>query len=81
VLPADELHSTAEKFATRLAAGPSRAYAVVKELSRGYTAGGIAGADTLLIDAAVGVFDTEDARGGIHSFVTSGPGQAVFAGR
>jgi enoyl-CoA hydratase/carnithine racemase len=81
VLAADELHSTAQEFASRLAAGPSRAFAVVKELSRGYTAGGIAGADALLIDAAVGLFDTEDARGGIQSFLKSGPGHATFAGR
>jgi hypothetical protein len=54
---------------------------VVKELSRGYTAGGIAGADALLIDAAVGLFDTEDARGGIRSFLTSGLGHATFAGQ
>jgi enoyl-CoA hydratase/carnithine racemase len=81
VLAADELHSAADEFARRLAAGPSRAFAVVKELARGYTAGGIAGADALLIDAAVGLFDTEDARGGIRSFLTSGPGHATFAGR
>ena len=31
--------------------------------------------------AAVGVFDTEDARRGIESFLTSGPGHATFAGR
>jgi enoyl-CoA hydratase/carnithine racemase len=81
VLPVDELHSTAKEFAGRLAAGPTRAFAVVKELTLGYTAGGIAGADALLIDAAVGLFDTEDARGGIRSFLTSGPGHATFAGR
>ncbi|HXA91067.1 MAG TPA: enoyl-CoA hydratase/isomerase family protein [Mycobacterium sp.] len=81
VLAADELHSAAQEFASRLAAGPSRAFAVVKELSRGYSAGGIAGADALLIDAAVGLFDTEDARGGIQSFLKFGPGRAVFAGR
>jgi hypothetical protein len=54
---------------------------VVKELTRAYTAGGVAGADALLADAAVGLFDTEDARGGISSFLTSGPGHATFAGR
>jgi enoyl-CoA hydratase/carnithine racemase len=81
VLPVDELHSSATEFASRLAAGPTRAFAVVKELALGYTAGGIAGADGLLIDAAVGLFDTEDARGGIRSFLTSGPGHATFAGR
>ena len=81
LLATDELHSAAKEFASRLAAGPSRAFAVVKELSRGYTAGGIVGADALLTDAAVGLFDTEDARGGIQSFLKSGPGHAVFAGR
>jgi enoyl-CoA hydratase/carnithine racemase len=81
VLSVDELHSSATEFASRLAAGPTRAFAVVKELTLGYTAGGIAGADALLIDAAVGLFDTEDARGGIRSFLTSGPGHATFAGR
>jgi enoyl-CoA hydratase/carnithine racemase len=81
VLAADELHSAAEEFASRLAAGPTRAFAVVKELTRSYTAGGVAGADALLTDAAVGLFDTEDARGGIRSFLTSGPGRAEFAGR
>ena len=81
VLAADELHSAAKGFADRLAAGPTRAFAVVKELTRAYTSGGIAGADALLIDAAVGLFDTEDARGGIRSFLTSGPGHATFAGQ
>jgi enoyl-CoA hydratase/carnithine racemase len=81
VLAADELHSAALEFATRLAGGPTRAFAVVKELTRSYTAGGVAGADALLADAAVGLFDTEDARGGIRSFLTSGPGHATFAGR
>ena len=81
VLAADELHSTAVEFASKLAAGPTRAFAVVKELTRAYTAGGIAGADAPLADAAVGLFDTEDARGGISSFLTSGPGHATFTGR
>jgi enoyl-CoA hydratase/carnithine racemase len=81
VVPADELHAAAEEFARDLAAGPTRAYAVVKQLGQAYLAGGIVGADTLLVDAAVGLFDTEDARGAIDSFLTKGPGQAVFAGR
>jgi enoyl-CoA hydratase/carnithine racemase len=81
VLANDELQSAAERFARRLAAGPTRAFSVVKDLIRAYSTDGIAGADALLIDAAVGLFDTEDARGGIQSFLKSGPGHAVFAGR
>jgi enoyl-CoA hydratase/carnithine racemase len=81
VLPASELDDAAAEFARQLASGPTRAYGVVKELTRGYTSGGTAGADALLIDAAVGLFDTEDARGGIRTFLNSGPGHAKFAGR
>jgi enoyl-CoA hydratase/carnithine racemase len=81
VLAADELQAAAEKFVRTLAGGPSRAYAVVKDLTRAYTTGGIAGADALLLDAAVGLFDTDDAQGGIRSFLESGPGKAAFTGR
>jgi enoyl-CoA hydratase/carnithine racemase len=81
VVAADDLHRAADEFAHRLASGPTRAFAVVKELARAYTTDGIAGADALLLQAAVGLFDTDDARGGIQTFLTSGPGHAVFAGR
>jgi enoyl-CoA hydratase/carnithine racemase len=80
VLPAEDLHAKAEAFARRLADGPTRAFTVVKDLARAYTTDGIAGADLLLLDAAVGLFDTDDARGGIKSFLESGPGHATFAG-
>jgi enoyl-CoA hydratase/carnithine racemase len=81
VLPADELQAKAEKFARRLADGPTRAYSVVKDLVRAYAEGGIARADALLLDAAVGLFDTDDARGGIQTFLDSGPGNTKFLGR
>jgi enoyl-CoA hydratase/carnithine racemase len=80
VVARDELHNAAEEFARRLAAGPTRAFSVVKELTHAYSTGGIAAADALLTDAAVGLFDTDDARGGIESFLTSGPGHTVFGG-
>ena len=81
VVAANDLHAAAEAFARRLAGGPSRAYSVVKDLARAYTTDGVAGADALLLGAAVGLFDTDDARGGIRSFLASGPGKAAFAGR
>jgi enoyl-CoA hydratase/carnithine racemase len=81
VVAADALHAAAEGFARRLADGPTRAFSVVKELARAYIADGIAGADALLLEAAVGLFDTEDARGGIETFLESGSGKAAFAGR
>jgi len=80
VVAADELDASSGEYARALAAGPTRAYAVVKQLGQAYLAGGVAGADALLVDAAVGLFDTEDARGAIDSFLTKGPGKAVFVG-
>jgi hypothetical protein len=46
----------------------------------GVTTGGIVGADARLLDATVGLFDTDDASGGIRTFLKSVPGQGVFAG-
>jgi enoyl-CoA hydratase len=72
VLPADDLHASAEAFARALASGPSEALAVVKRLTRAYLHGGVAEADTLLLDAAVPLFDSDDARNGIETFLTTG---------
>jgi enoyl-CoA hydratase/carnithine racemase len=81
VLPAADLQAKAEKFARRLAEGPTRAYSAVKDLMRAYTEGGVARADALLLDAAVSLFDTDDARAGIQTFLDSGPGNTKFLGR
>jgi enoyl-CoA hydratase/carnithine racemase len=81
VVADDELDDAAFEFALRLAAGPTSAFSVVKDLVRAYTTAGVMGADALLTDAAVGLFDTQDARHGVQSFLTSGPGHAVFAGQ
>jgi len=81
VVAADELHAAAEQFARTLADGPTRAFSAVKQLAHAYRTDGVDGADALLLDAAVDLFDTEDARGGIQTFLQSGPGQATFAGR
>jgi enoyl-CoA hydratase/carnithine racemase len=81
VLPAEELQPQAEKFARRLAEGPARAFAAVKRFAAAYTEGGVAAADGRLLEDAVAHFDTEDARGAVESFLSSGPGNARFAGR
>jgi enoyl-CoA hydratase/carnithine racemase len=79
VMPADQLRAGAERFARKLADGPTRAFAVVKDLGRAYTAG-TAAADQRLRDATVGLFDSEDGRNGIETFLASGAGRATFSG-
>lgn len=81
VVAADDLQPAAEEFARRLAHGPTRAFSVVKQVASAYTTDGIAAADALLLDAAVGLFDTQDARDGIQAFLESGRGSQTFAGR
>ncbi len=80
VLPADELHESAEAFARTLANGPTLAFGVVKQLARAYMEDGVPGADALLIDAAVPLFDTEDARRGIETFLTTGAASTSYGG-
>ncbi len=80
VLPATELHGKAEKFALKLSAGPTLAYAAAKDVARAYVRGGVVGADARLLDVAVALFDTRDAREGIGSYLDSGPGHATYEG-
>jgi enoyl-CoA hydratase/carnithine racemase len=80
VLPADELHDSAEAFARALANGPTLAFGVVKRIAQAYLEGGVPGADALLLDAAVSLFDTEDARRGIETFLDTGAATASYEG-
>jgi enoyl-CoA hydratase/carnithine racemase len=80
VLPADEPHHSAEAFARTLANGPTLAFDVVKQLAHAYLQDGVPGADALLLDAAVSLFDTEDARRGIETFLSTGTATASYEG-
>ncbi len=80
VLPADELHDSVEAFARTLANGPTLALGVVKQLARAYLQDGVPGADAVLLDAAVSLFDTDDARRGIETFLTTGAATASYQG-
>lgn len=80
VLAADELPDSAEAFARTLANGPTLALGAVKQLARAYLQDGVPGADALLLDAAVSLFDTDDARHGIQTFLTTGAATASYEG-
>jgi len=81
VLPADELHDSAEAFARTLANGPTLAFGVVKQLAHAYLQDGVPGADALLLDASISLFDTDDARRGIETFLSTGAATASYEGR
>jgi enoyl-CoA hydratase len=81
VVPHDELHDRALELAARYAAGPVLAQGLAKRaIDRGLdiTLNGGLDLEQQLFEQ---VFDTEDARIGVASFLEHGPGKARFTGR
>lgn len=75
VLPAEELVGKGMRFAHRLAAGPTAAHAATKRIVREYLDHGIEAADALIPDVAAPLFETEDMRAAVASFLADGPGK------
>jgi enoyl-CoA hydratase/carnithine racemase len=81
VLPAGDLLAKSRKFAERLAAGPTVAHVATKGIVRAQADHGTRGADERTASLTSHLFETEDARGAIASFLEQGPGKATFEGR
>ncbi|GAB3742760.1 enoyl-CoA hydratase/isomerase family protein [Amycolatopsis oliviviridis] len=81
VLPVDGFDEAARAFTTDLAQGPTRAHAATKKVLEHYEHGGVAEANEHITTIAAGLFDTEDLRGAVKSFLADGPGKATFTGR
>jgi len=80
-LAGEELHAAAEKFAKRLAQGPTRAFAVVKELARASIHRAVCREPTACSWKPPSACSTPTiARNGIESFLASGSGTASFVG-
>ena len=81
VVPDDEVQATAVAMARKFAAGPPLALAAAKQaideglelpIDRGLA---------LETELFAGLFDTEDQKTGMRSFLDNGPGRATFSGR
>jgi enoyl-CoA hydratase/carnithine racemase len=81
VLPDEGFADAALEFASRLAAGPTRAHATTKQIVRAFLSSGVKGADSITAEAVGALFETEDTRGAIRTFLADGPGKASFRGR
>ena len=81
VLPDDQLHEKGMRFAQRLATGPTKAHAVTKRIVRAYLQGGVDRADEMTDEVVGALFETEDLKGAVKSFLADGPGNATFKGR
>ncbi|MEA2390389.1 MAG: hypothetical protein QOK31_498 [Solirubrobacteraceae bacterium] len=80
VLEDEGFDQAARDLARRLAEGPTRAHAATKEVLRAHAAGGVEGANDEVGRIAGALWDTEDLRGGVRSFLEDGPGNATFKG-
>ena len=81
VLPDEGFDDAARAFAQKLADGPTRAHAATKQVVRAQLDGGVRAADGRIPELAGELFDTEDLRGAVKSFLEVGPGKATYAGR
>jgi len=81
VLPDGELEAEAMAFARRLGTGPTLANVATKRVVRAFLDHGVRGADERVCDIAAPLFETEDMRGAVRSFLEHGPGKATFEGR
>jgi enoyl-CoA hydratase len=81
VLPDGELEEKSQRFAERLASGPTRAHAATKRIVRAQLDHGVAGADERTAEIGAPLFATEDLQAAVKSFLAEGPGKASFSGR
>lgn len=81
VIPVDSLREEGLGFARDLAAGPTMAHRATKRLVRSYLDGGVAEADEVTGEIAGPLFETDDLKSAVQSFLRDGPGKATFAGR
>jgi enoyl-CoA hydratase len=81
VLPDGDVVEKAMRFARQLAEGPTRAHAATKEIVRALREGGVPEADRRTPALVGPLFESEDLRRAVDSFLEQGPGKATFTGR
>jgi enoyl-CoA hydratase len=81
VVPKDELLDSTRAFAAELAAGPTVAHAATKAIVRAQADHGTRLADQRTAELTSHLFETEDSRNAVASFLAEGPGKATYAGR
>ena len=81
VVADDDLAEKTRRFAQRLADGPTLANNATKRVVRAYLDGGVRGADERTPEIVAPLFDSEDLKAAVQTFLEKGPGNATFEGR
>jgi enoyl-CoA hydratase/carnithine racemase len=81
-----EVEQVAEALARQLANGPTRSYHATRTVLKSWSAGGVPAADAIMLDIAMELFHTEDARRGFESTAKAfdaevEPPELVYEGR
>ncbi|MFC8047903.1 enoyl-CoA hydratase/isomerase family protein [Nocardia sp. NPDC057353] len=77
----EDVQAAADALVARLADGPTRAHAATKRIIEAWRSGGVGHADAVTPEVSGVLFDTDDLRGGVRSFLERGPGKATYTGR
>ncbi|QIS15316.1 enoyl-CoA hydratase/isomerase family protein [Nocardia arthritidis] len=77
----EDIESAARNLTRRLADGPTRAHAATKRIIEAWRSGGVAHADSVTPEVSGQLFDTDDLKGAVRSFLEVGPGKASYTGR
>ena len=72
VVEDEALFSTSFELAERIAKGPTKAHAATKKMIRQQIDHGVRGADDILLDVGLPVFDTEDMKAGVNTLDQKG---------
>src|SRR3954451_12932222 len=81
VLPEDDLLAGARASPSTLAPGPTQAHAATKAIARAQADHGTRGADERTASLTSHLFETQDSRDAVQSFLEHGPGKAEFTGK
>ena len=81
VLPDEGFDAAAREYARDLAAGPTRAHVATKQVIRDYLEGGVELANERVPRVAGRLWETEDLREAVATFLAQGPGKATFHNR
>ena len=77
----EEMLEKSMKFVHHVANGPTQANIATKRIVRKVVDEGVAAADAATGEIAGPLFDTEDLKNAVQSFLTEGPGKATYEGR
>ena len=81
VVPDADLYAEGLEFARELAAGPTKAHAATKAILRAFREGGVPAADAITHETMGALFQTDDLKNAVRTFLAEGPGKATFEGR